>query len=122
MESRLRRNFMSRVSLGAAVLIFLIWTALGDAQTITIQQSLPPPPPPPPVGGPARDLPMRTGSSQIRGRVIDATTGSPLRRAIVRASSPAAGPPRTTMTDADGRYEIRNLPAGANIVNASRTN
>jgi len=36
---------------------------------------------------PARDLPPATGTSRIRGRVVAADTGQPLRKALVRVTS-----------------------------------
>ena len=105
-----------------------------------------PPPPPPPVRpaagqAPARDVvrrPEPTGTGTIRGRVVAADTGSPVRRASVNlqpvitpqmlppagASTTAAGErtaqpvsvqlprPRTATTDAQGNFEFSGLPAG----------
>lgn len=58
----------------------------------------------------ARDTP--TGTSVIRGRIVTADTGSPIRRAQVRAFSPEVRESRGTSTDAHGRFELRDLPAG----------
>src|SRR5207249_5274697 len=41
-----------------------------------------------------------------------ANSGRPLRRAQVSISAPGIGRLRTTSTDADGRYEFTDLPAG----------
>jgi len=76
---------------------------------------------------PARDRARATtGTAIIRGRVYAADTGAPLRRARVNWSSdvpaPAtAGPVPAVMTDNEGRYEIRDLPAGRYRVYAKRT-
>jgi hypothetical protein len=52
-------------------------------------------------------------SCRVRGRVIDAQTGSPVRRAIVVLSSEALGErQRGTLSDGNGRFELADLPAG----------
>jgi protocatechuate 3,4-dioxygenase beta subunit len=64
-------------------------------------------------GQPARDIAVpRTGTARIRGVVTAADSGAPLRRVVVRLSSAELRQGRTTMTDGDGRYEFRDLPAG----------
>jgi hypothetical protein len=71
---------------------------------------------------PARDTAQpRTGTSRIRGRVIAAETGGPVRRAIVRVSSPDMREARSVMTDGDGKYEFRDLPAASYSLAASKT-
>ena len=63
--------------------------------------------------GPTRDnTPPATGRSTIRGRIVAADSGQPIRRATVRISAPELRGQRTTLTDADGRYEFAKLPAG----------
>jgi hypothetical protein len=52
--------------------------------------------------------------------VLAADTGAPLRRAEVRASIAGANP-RLTLTDADGRFELRGLPAGSVTLRAAKT-
>ena len=55
----------------------------------------------------------RAGSAIVRGRVLAADTGRPLRRARITVVSPELGrEPRITSTGLDGRYEITDLPAG----------
>jgi hypothetical protein len=61
-----------------------------------------------------------TGDAKIRGRVVAADTGRPLRRVMVRISGGALRGSRTAATDVDGRYELTELPAGSYIVMASR--
>ena len=64
--------------------------------------------------------PMKTGTGSISGRVLSAETGAPLRRAQVRIMAPEAGA-RTALTDTDGRYEFKELPAGRFTLNASKS-
>lgn len=58
-----------------------------------------------------RDPPIRTpaGTCSLSGRITDAETGVPLRRAIVNLIGNAR---RTTLTDIEGRYHFTNLPTG----------
>ena len=90
--------------------------------TTTPGVSVIPVPRPQTPGAPARDNSAinPTGTARIRGRVVSADTGNPLRRAQVRLS---AGEPRVMMvanTDVDGRYEFASLPAGRYSLMASR--
>lgn len=71
----------------------------------------------PPVGVAAPDA-----TAVVRGRIVAADTGKPLRRARVSFFAPGlGGPPRTANTNADGRYEIKDLPAGQYTVTAARS-
>jgi protocatechuate 3,4-dioxygenase beta subunit len=60
----------------------------------------------------------------IRGRILDAATGRGLPRAEVRAGPNAPQFPdnRIVMTDGDGRYEIKGLPAETYMINVSKPN
>jgi Carboxypeptidase regulatory-like domain len=62
----------------------------------------------------------KTGTGRIRGRIVAADTGSVLRRAQVRISGPDIGM-KTALTDAQGRYEFRDLPAGRFNVSVSKS-
>ena len=63
----------------------------------------------------------QTGSAVIRGRIVGADTGKPLRRVKVRLSGAELGrDERMVSTDADGRYEISDLPAGRFTLSAER--
>jgi hypothetical protein len=54
-----------------------------------------------------------SGTARIRGAVVDASTGTPVRRASVRLRAmPASGGTWTTVTDDNGAFEIPGLPAG----------
>ncbi len=72
---------------------------------------------------PPRDsgAPLPTGTSTLRGRVTAADSGRPVRRAVIRVSSAAARESRTVSTDQNGRWELKDLPAGNYNVMASRT-
>ena len=59
------------------------------------------------------------GTGTIRGRVVAADTKLPLRGARVVAFIADGQPPREAVTDADGRYEVAQLPARSFVVSAS---
>jgi len=75
-------------------------------------------------GQPRRDTaaqPQPTGTGRIRGRVVAAVTNAPLRRvqmALQWSESPQFRP--IVMTDAEGRYEFAQLPAGKFSLSASK--
>jgi hypothetical protein len=60
------------------------------------------------------------GTASIRGLVTSAETNSPVRRAQVRATSPDTRSARLGTTDADGRFELRDLPAGRWTITAAK--
>jgi 5-hydroxyisourate hydrolase-like protein (transthyretin family) len=62
----------------------------------------------------------KTGTGKISGRVLSTETGAPLRRAQVRLTAPEVGV-KTALTDTDGRFEFKDLPAGRFTVNASKS-
>src|SRR5579872_6352036 len=64
-----------------------------------------------PAAVPARDNAAQKGSAIIRGRVTAADSGQPLRKAQVRIVSPDVRENRVTMTDPQGAYEFKDLPA-----------
>ena len=86
------------------------------AQTPTLPQGAAQPGPPmprmqmPPRDGALADAP--TGTARIRGRVVSADTGAPLRRAQVRINAAEVRVMRTVNTDVEGRFEVADLPAG----------
>ena len=73
-----------------------------------------------PTGIPSRDTRPVTGTSVIRGRVVDAASGSPLRKAAVRLFGAEIRESRNAITDAEGRYEFTDLPAGQFNLNATK--
>ena len=73
-----------------------------------------------PIPGMPGARPVKTGTGRITGRVVAAETGQPIRRAQVRVMSPDIGA-KSSLTDADGRYEFRDLPAGRFTLNASKS-
>src|SRR5512132_1690007 len=73
---------------------------------------------------PARDTSAipKKGTSVIRGRVVAADNGRPLRRARISLSSAELGPEgrRSTSTNLDGAFEIKDLPAARYRVSVTR--
>lgn len=73
---------------------------------------------------PVRAQPTRAdaprGTAILRGQIVAADNGSPIRRAQVRVTSPDAREGRLATTDAQGRFEIKELPAGRYTLSASK--
>ena len=91
---------------------------LGAALLLTASGAAAQPPQRPPRDRPA----AQTGTAVIRGRVVAADTGKPLRRACITAAAPElGGEPRTASTGMDGRYEIADLPAGRYTLRVNRS-
>ncbi len=93
------------------ILIGLIAAAAGG--TVTAQRAQRPP---------QRDARVNTVNSptEISGIIVtDEDTPQPVRRAEVRAIV-AGGEPRTTFTDASGRFVFANLPTGRYTIQASK--
>src|SRR5213593_3813256 len=104
-----------RVHVPALVVVTLATSVLASGQPPVRSQ--------PPQTNPPRDVQVaQTGTAVIGGRILAADTGRPLRRAQIRLTAPELGrEPRTTSTDADGRYEFTELPAGRYTVTVSRS-
>lgn len=109
----------------AALLVFVVSLA-----TPGVVHGQPPGPPGIGPGGrpgidrqiPARDgrlVDAARGTAILRGSVVAADNGSPIRRAQVRISGQGL-PSRLATTDAQGRFEIKELPAGRYSVTASK--
>lgn len=102
--------------------------------SLTLGQGPPPAPvarpgvPPPgaqqPGLPPPRDTNARApeqGTARLRGRVLALQTGQPLRRAQISLTRMEGGPlRRVTTTDAEGRYEFGDVPAGRFTINATK--
>ncbi|HUE87406.1 MAG TPA: carboxypeptidase-like regulatory domain-containing protein [Vicinamibacterales bacterium] len=62
------------------------------------------------------------GTGVIRGFVVDAITGEPLPRAVVQLIPMGASlQTAPVLTDGDGQFEFRDLPAARYLLRASRT-
>jgi protocatechuate 3,4-dioxygenase beta subunit len=69
-------------------------------------------------GMPGRQF--KTGTGRIRGRVLAVDGGGPIRRAQVRISGSEIAP-KAALTDAEGRYDFRDLPAGRFTLQATKS-
>ena len=59
-------------------------------------------------------------SGTIRGRVVIAGSGEPVRRAVIDVTAVSGGSRIRTLSDADGRYQVPDLPPGAYTIRFSR--
>jgi hypothetical protein len=101
----------------ASFVVAVLLAAGSAAPQVTIIQTAPGFPP----QGPARDTSQqKPGTAIVRGHVIAADTGQPLRKAQVRIVAPELRESRLTTTDAEGRYEFKELPAGRYMITASK--
>ena len=122
---------MKRAECAALILSFLAAPSMSAAQLVNAQQTFQggsspggPLPAAPFQGAPPRDqrAPAQAGTAVVRGRVFAADSGRPLRRARITIAAPELGADnRTTSTSADGRYEIKELPAGRYTVTVNRS-
>ena len=111
-----------------AFLCFIALAATSFAQATTPGQPAQPLQPGQPSTTPQR-MPARPlrpgetppkGTAVLKGQVLAAGSGTPVRRAQVRATSFEGRGGGVTSTDADGRFEIRELAAGRYNVSASK--
>ena len=65
-----------------------------------------------------RSAPPPSGTGRIRGRVVVADTGAPLRRAQVYLGSSELRVHRTVSTDAEGLFDVADLPGGSYLLRA----
>jgi hypothetical protein len=63
---------------------------------------------------------FKTGTGRIRGRVLATEGGGPIRRAQVRITGQDIAP-KAALTDAEGRFEFRDLPAGRFTLQATKS-
>ena len=63
----------------------------------------------------------RAGKCVLRGRVLDATSGQPIKGATVTVFSQGQQEAPIAATDSDGRWEIGDLPAGEYHATASKS-
>jgi Carboxypeptidase regulatory-like domain len=61
------------------------------------------------------------GTAVLRGTVVAADTGTPLRRVLVRAQAAEAQDIKAATTDDQGRFEIRELAGGRYTITAQKT-
>lgn len=76
------------------------------------------------ITGPRGSLtgpPSPTGTAVLRGLVVAADTGTPVRKALVRVMAPDSQDQRMAHTDDQGRFEIRELGGGRYTVIVSKT-
>lgn len=66
------------------------------------------------------ETPAPRGTAVLRGQVVALDTGAPVRRAQVRVSAQSVREARLATTDADGRFEVRELAAGRYTMTASK--
>ena len=96
---------------------FVLMAVLALAEPVFAQEA--------PVFAPAPPRPQRSQrvdplTSSIRGRVTTADTGAPIRGAEVRLSMDGRFS-RLVTTNGEGRYELRNLPAGLYKLSVSKS-
>jgi protocatechuate 3,4-dioxygenase beta subunit len=109
----------ARCSLLAIALVCLTAPSVG-AQAVAVQGPVP--------GGPGgrrgggmRDRPdMPTGTATLRGRVVGGESGGPLRRALVHLQGQEVREGKMTTTDEQGRWELKDLPAGRFTLTATK--
>jgi hypothetical protein len=98
----------------ARILVTVAALVVALATSVTAQPPRPRPIPPR-GGGQQTELPR--GTAVLRGTIVAADSGSPIRRAQVRVAGQGS---RLATTDAQGRYEVRELPAGRYTITASK--
>ena len=122
---------MNTRALGLVLLSLFFYGVRIAAQTPAQGSSTPGPQAPRPAqaqGVPARDpngspnapVSAPTGTAIIRGRVIAADSGNPLRRAQVRILGAEVRVNQAAITDGNGRYEFSKVPAGRYTINVTR--
>ncbi|HEY7502312.1 MAG TPA: carboxypeptidase-like regulatory domain-containing protein [Vicinamibacterales bacterium] len=101
---------MFRAALVAAIIV--VFAAAAESQVSVVR-------PGDGLRDPALDA---KGTAIVRGRITSLESGKPLRRAQIRLNTAGeAGTPRTTSTGTDGRYELRDIPAGRYTLRVERS-
>ena len=111
----------------------VIVIALGLVSALAAQQPAGPPQPTSPSQAPTPGAPSPVppragrpttgpakGTAILRGYVVAADSGNPVRRAMVRVFAATGGVNATTSTDAEGRWELKNLPAASYTISVSK--
>ena len=101
-----------------ACFVAVLWLAVGPSAQVATAPQFPGIPGVPAV--PPRDPTPKAGTAHIRGRVVAADTGQPLRKAQVRAFSAELRENRLAITDRTGAYEFTDLPAGRYQLTATK--
>ena len=111
---------MSRMSIVLIGLLFFMPSPVVGQATSTSQPTVGVP------GAVASQAPRRdpdqpaNGTATVRGHVVAADSGQPLRRARVRIFSNEIRVGRVATTDEGGRYEFTELPAGGYTLSADK--
>jgi hypothetical protein len=100
--------------LAIAALSGIVASGTAAAQGAAAQQTRPGQTTPQPAS------PRDRASGVLRGVVIAADTGGPLRRARVTLTAPGLRETRAATTDLQGRWEFKDLPAGRFTLTASK--
>jgi hypothetical protein len=110
---------MARQLFFALSAVALLTSLPADAQTVSQQVVITGAPDG--VPGPLmnRNQPAKTGTAVIRGRIVAMDTGGAIRRAQVRLSGSDVGV-KSALTDGNGRYEFKDLPAGRVTLNVTK--
>ena len=98
-----------------AAIAFALFVAAAAPQQTSIQV------PKPDAQAPPRDAAKEKGTASIKGKVVAADTGKPMRRVQISLSSPDLSEARSMSTTALGLFEFKDLPAGRYTVSASRS-
>jgi Carboxypeptidase regulatory-like domain/DIM protein len=107
---------MRNLKIATVCVLALFAAADARAQQVIINGQTSELPMQPPGMGPRQP---KTGTGRLRGRAVAADAGTPVRRAVIRISGPDTST-KTAMTDSEGRYEFRDLPAGRFNLSASK--
>jgi protocatechuate 3,4-dioxygenase beta subunit len=102
----------------AAVLCSTAAAAQTAQNPITFSTQGPGTPRPAPNTNP--DAPLPPGTSTLTGHVFAADSGQPLRKAQVRIFAPEIRENRMATTDAEGRYEFKEVRGGRYTISASK--